>query len=234
MLLHVRQTGHGDRVAILLHGMMGSSESWWRVAPALADRGYRVLAIDLPGHGLSPRDPKLTIERAAAAVVESAHNAGALNPSLAIGHSYGGLVLAAALPALLPQQAVLVDAPTSSRGGWDRDEVRAEYQQDRELRTFAELRRTRPHYSEQDALVEAEAAAQFDPDTAAASASAGGGSWPAPAGTIVIRALPSDYVSEESATIMRNNGVIIRDVPGAAHGIWHSHFDEFMDLLPFP
>ena len=56
MELHVREWGHGDRVAVLLPGMMGSSDSWWRVAPTLADRGYHVLAIDLPGHGLSPKE----------------------------------------------------------------------------------------------------------------------------------------------------------------------------------
>jgi pimeloyl-ACP methyl ester carboxylesterase len=232
MELHVRESGDGDRVAILLHGMMGSSESWWRVAPALADRGYRVLAMDLPGHGHSPRDPCLTVERAAAAVTETARNRGGSTPALAIGHSYGGLVLAAALPALRPDRAVLVDAPTSSRGGWDRDEVRSEYQQDRLARTFEELRRTRPHYSEQDARVEAEAARLFDPDTAAASASASGGSWPPPPGTLVVRALPSDYVSDEAAEAMRKNGVVVRDIPGASHSVWYSHFDEFMTLLP--
>ncbi|WP_242087223.1 alpha/beta fold hydrolase [Microbacterium lacticum] len=57
--------GHGPRVAVLLHGLTGSSESWSRVAPLLAERGYRVLSLDLPGHGLSPRDAELTIRSAA-------------------------------------------------------------------------------------------------------------------------------------------------------------------------
>ena len=85
---------------------------------------------------------------------------------------------AAAIGELHPERTVLADAPTSSRGGWNRDTVRAEYEQDRRARTFEELRRTRPHYSEQDACAEARAAELFDPDTAAASASANGGSWP--------------------------------------------------------
>lgn len=231
MELHVREWGHGDRVAVLLHGMMGSSDSWWRVAPALADRGYRVLAIDLPGHGLSPRDVDLTVERAASAVVATAALWGGSAPTLAIGHSFGGLVLAAGIGELHPERTVLVDAPTSSRGGWDREEVRAEYEQDRRARTFEELRRTHPHYGEQDARVEARAAELFDPDTAAALASANGGSWPVPAGTIIIRAAPSDYVSDEAAELMRSKGVIIHDIPGAAHSIWYSHYDQFVALL---
>jgi pimeloyl-ACP methyl ester carboxylesterase len=232
MELHVREWGQGDRVAILLHGMMGSSDSWGRVTPSLVDRGYRVLAMDLPGHGRSPRDPGLTIESAATSVVTTAVAHGGSAPALAIGHSFGGLVLAAALPELRPEHAVLVDAPTSSRGGWDRDEVRAEYEQDRRTRTFDGLLRTHPHYNEQDARVEADAAQLFDPDTAAASASAFGGSWPLPAGAVVVRAVPSDYVSDEAAAVMRSNGVIVHDFPGALHSVWFSHFEEFLKLIP--
>lgn len=232
MELHVREWGHGDRVATLLHGMMGSTDSWWRVTPSLVDRGYRVLAMDLPGHGRSPRDPGLTVERAASAVVTTAVARGGSAPVLAIGHSFGGLVLAASLPDLRPEHAVLVDAPTSSRGGRDRDEVRAEYEQGRRARTVDGLLRTHPHYNEQDARIEADAARLFDPDTAAAYASAPGGSWPAPAGTIVIRALPSSYVSDEAAAVMRSNGMIVHDLPGALHSVWYSHFDDFLALIP--
>jgi hypothetical protein len=48
----------------------------------------------------------------------------------------------------------------------------------------------------------------------------------------VVRALPSDYVSDEAAEAMRKNGVVVRDIPGASHSVWYSHFDEFMTLLP--
>jgi pimeloyl-ACP methyl ester carboxylesterase len=114
--VHVREWGQGDRIAILLQGMMGSSDSWWRVTRSLVDRGYRVLAMDLPGHGHSPRDPGLTTEKAVTAVVTTDAARSGFAPALAIGHSFGGLVLAAALPDLRPEHAVIVDAPTSSRG----------------------------------------------------------------------------------------------------------------------
>ena len=35
----------------LLHGVMALAGTWWRIGPALAARGWRVAAVDLPGHG---------------------------------------------------------------------------------------------------------------------------------------------------------------------------------------
>lgn len=55
MQLHTREWGTGDRTALLVHGIMSDSRTWRRVGPALAERGYRVLAVDLRGHGRSPR-----------------------------------------------------------------------------------------------------------------------------------------------------------------------------------
>lgn len=71
MLLHALDSGHADRVAVLLHGMMGSAESWWRIAPLLERSGFRVIALDLPGHGLSPRDERCTVASAADDVIET-------------------------------------------------------------------------------------------------------------------------------------------------------------------
>ncbi len=233
----------GDRVAVLLHGMVGSAQSWWRVAPLLANRGYRVLALDLPGHGVSPRDPELTIERAADAVNQTVESLvrgpldGTVRPNaprvaLAIGHSFGGLVLAAAADRMQPGLAVYVDSPFSSRGGHDRAEVTAQYESDRRERTFARLRETRPHYSERDCEVEALAAERFDAATGAAIAAAGGGSWPPLAGSIVVSPDPSGYVTSADAKALEARGVVVRSIPGASHSVWYSHFDEFVAALP--
>jgi pimeloyl-ACP methyl ester carboxylesterase len=53
----VHRPREGDRrpLALLIHGVTSSSRTWWRVGPALAGRGFRVLAVDLRGHGASPR-----------------------------------------------------------------------------------------------------------------------------------------------------------------------------------
>ncbi len=47
-----RAAGDGDETLLLIHGMAGSSDTWRRVMPRLAER-YRVVAPDLPGHGRS-------------------------------------------------------------------------------------------------------------------------------------------------------------------------------------
>ncbi|WP_197021604.1 alpha/beta fold hydrolase [Cellulomonas sp. HZM] len=235
MRLHVAEHGPatGTRgAAVLLHGMMGSGASWWRLVPLLVARGYRVLALDLPGHGLSDRDPGLTVERAADAVVSTVTRLVDEPPSVAIGHSFGGLVLAAAAPALRPGLAVYVDAPSTTRGGRDRREVLALYEQDRARRTAARLRSTRPHYTARDCLVEGVAAERFDPATAAAVSSAPGGSWPPTAGSVVVRADPSDYVSDEQAAALEHRGVRVRSIPGAAHSVWFSHPRELVASLP--
>ena len=38
-----------DRPLVLIHGVTASSRIWWRVGPALAATGRRVVAVDLPG-----------------------------------------------------------------------------------------------------------------------------------------------------------------------------------------
>ena len=233
MQLHTENVGSGEKVALLLHGMMGSSGSWWRVAPQFVSRGYHVIALDLPGHGLSPRHPSLTIPDAAASVVETVSRLAGRPPTVAMGHSFGGAVLAASIAELAPERAIYVDAPTSSRGGWDRDAVRAEYESDRAARTVEGLRARRPLYSDRDCEVEALAAERFDPETAAGIASATGGVWTpssSPA-SLMVRVVPSDYVSDEDSRMLTARGVIVRDIPGAAHSIWYSDFERFMAAI---
>jgi pimeloyl-ACP methyl ester carboxylesterase len=232
VLLHVEEHGSGSAVVVLLHGMMGSSESWWRVAPELARAGYRVLAIDLPGHGCSPRDPALTIEGAADAIVRSVEQAGGGRPAVAIGHSFGGLTLAAAANGLRPGLAVYVDAPFVSRGGHDRIAVQAEYEHERRQRTEQSLALNRPEYGERDRLVEARAAERFDPATAAAVAAGHGGRWPPAPGSIVVRPEPSSSVTDDEAGALGRHGVTVRSIPDAAHSVWYSHFAEFVAALP--
>lgn len=246
VLLNVIEAGEGDRVAVLLHGMMGSAESWHRVVPLLVERGFRVLALDLPGHGLSPRDPELTIETAADAVVETlaqtallpgagsaAGDRATAPPAVAVGHSFGATVLAAAAPRLEPGLAVYVDAPLALQGGHDRASLISQYEHDRRARMSpAELRKLRPFYSVDDASVEARAAERFDPPTAASVSCGEDGHWTAAPGSIVVRAEPSAWVTDEDARRFEHGGVTVRSIPGAAHTVWYSHFEVFTAALP--
>jgi pimeloyl-ACP methyl ester carboxylesterase len=51
--LWVLDTGGTGEPVILLHANTGTSESWQKQVPALAQAGYRVIAIDRPGWGRS-------------------------------------------------------------------------------------------------------------------------------------------------------------------------------------
>jgi pimeloyl-ACP methyl ester carboxylesterase len=59
--IHLRTCGQG-RPLLLIHQNAYSSAMWERLMPELADRGYRTIAFDLPGYGLSdpfPQEPSL-------------------------------------------------------------------------------------------------------------------------------------------------------------------------------
>jgi pimeloyl-ACP methyl ester carboxylesterase len=51
--------GSGDRVVVLLPGLLFSRRMHTPLAETLADRGYRVLSLDLLGHGESDRPPEM-------------------------------------------------------------------------------------------------------------------------------------------------------------------------------
>jgi pimeloyl-ACP methyl ester carboxylesterase len=97
----------GRPLALLLHGITSSSRTWWLVGPALAERGFAVLAVDLCGHGSSPRaEHGLGTVDLAADVAETvaAHLGGpgrdgdaATSVDLLVGHSLGALVALALL-----------------------------------------------------------------------------------------------------------------------------------------
>jgi pimeloyl-ACP methyl ester carboxylesterase len=231
MLLHTLDTGDGEKTALLLHGLMGSAESWWRIAPVLAARGYRVLATDLPGHGLSPRDPRLTIEKAAASVVETVESLAPRGPIHAIGHSYGATVLAAARLDL--EVVVYVDSALAFTGGADRASLTAQYESDRRRREDpAWLRSSRPFYTAQDAEVEARAATLFDPATSASVSCSDDVALAPRRGEILVHAEPSSWVTDDDKRDFAERGALVRSIPNAAHTVWYSHFEEFTASVP--
>jgi pimeloyl-ACP methyl ester carboxylesterase len=141
--------GTPARTAVLVHGVTGWHRTWWRLGPALADRGWTVVAVDQRGHGRSPRiDGFVTIADLAAdlaAVVEG------LDPPVdaLIGHSLGAAV-AAELADLRPdlvRRLVLEDPPAVTRAddvAWQ-ERLAAEMQAARD-RPDAELARERAEH----------------------------------------------------------------------------------------
>lgn len=102
-----------DRPAlVLLHGLTYDRRQW---EPALAelaniDPDRRVVALDLPGHGGSPRRDSYHLEAVAAAIHNAVTEAG-LDAPVIVGHSAGGL-LATVYSVLYPASGVVnVDQP---------------------------------------------------------------------------------------------------------------------------
>ncbi|MEV0369547.1 alpha/beta hydrolase [Streptomyces sp. NPDC050636] len=104
MQLHTHEWGAGGRIAVLVHGMMSDHRTWRRVGPALAERGYRVIGVDLRGHGRSPRG-----EYGAELFADDLVDTLPTGAEVVIGHSLGGLALSLAAERLRPKRAVYSD-----------------------------------------------------------------------------------------------------------------------------
>jgi epoxide hydrolase 4 len=91
----VRALGHGDDLALLLHGWPEDGSSWRRVAPLLVDAGYRVVAPDLKGFGRSEApatgyDPQ-TLADEMSQLIRNLH----VRKAVVVGHDWGGAVAVA-------------------------------------------------------------------------------------------------------------------------------------------
>jgi pimeloyl-ACP methyl ester carboxylesterase len=85
---------------VLLHGLGGAARNWGEVVPLLVER-YRVVALDLPGHGSAPSPAGRSLSSFVEAV-SVAIEAERATPAFLVGHSFGGHV-AASVAATRPE-----------------------------------------------------------------------------------------------------------------------------------
>ena len=108
--LATRRWGDSGPRAVLVHGMTAWSNTWWRIGPALAERGWDVTAVDLRGHGDSPRaGATMQLDELGADLVETIGS----GVDLLVGHSVGALAGLSALnqEPKLAARAVLEEPP---------------------------------------------------------------------------------------------------------------------------
>jgi pimeloyl-ACP methyl ester carboxylesterase len=55
-----REYGAGPRVIVLTHGLLMDSRMYTKLAPALAERGNRIITVDMLGHGASAQPHEMT------------------------------------------------------------------------------------------------------------------------------------------------------------------------------
>lgn len=89
---HVQEMGSGP-LLLLLHGTGAATHSWRGLVPLLTPH-FRLLAIDLPGHGFTQKPPQklYTLPGMAAGVCELLRGLGE-TPEMVAGHSAGAAVM---------------------------------------------------------------------------------------------------------------------------------------------
>jgi len=110
--------GAAAPVAVLVHGITGWWRTWWRIGPALAERGWRVIAVDLRGHGTSPPIDGLATAESLATDIGATLDALGVGPVDAlIGHSLGAAVAMELLHRNpdVARRVVLEDPPGQTR-----------------------------------------------------------------------------------------------------------------------
>jgi len=106
---HAAESGDGPLV-LLLHGFPEFWWTWRSQLPALADAGFRAVAVDLRGYGGSDKPPRgydlITAASDAAGLIRSLGEANAV----VVGHDWGGMIawtMAAYFPKVVRRLAVV-------------------------------------------------------------------------------------------------------------------------------
>ncbi|HWL01815.1 MAG TPA: alpha/beta hydrolase [Microbacteriaceae bacterium] len=232
MQLAVHVTGEGSRTAVLVHGIMSDSQSWDGVAQDLEARGFRVIAVDLAGHGDSPRAHRYSIEAWAQDVLETIEPLLDGAPDLVMGHSLGGLVASIVAERIAPRAVIYVDPafdfPKGIRGALFKLSFALMPPLGRR-----DLRRLNPKWSAKD--IETEFSAQrrwhrrtmlglvdsklFVPPTRSEVPS------------LVVLAERSLLVTRDAAFRMLRAGMRVVKVEGAGHSVWRDQPERFTAIV---
>lgn len=105
----------GDPGLIFVHGGAAHAHWWSFLVPHLADH-YRVVAMDLSGHGDSDRRDPYSLDNWAAEVIAVAHASQMAPRPVVVGHSMGGFVSIAAAALYEDDVAgvVILDSPVTA------------------------------------------------------------------------------------------------------------------------
>ncbi len=239
-------TGATAPVAALVHGIAGWWRTWWRVGPALAQRGYRVIAVDLRGHGHSPPiDGLATAETLAADIGETLDELGVPPVDLLVAHSLGAAVCMELVHGRpdIAKRVVLEDPPGQTRA----DDLEFQARLEREVLAArsdpqGEMRRElaeNPAWMEEDARQNVEGRARCDLDGILASLRANTGVRAADLAR-AIRA-PALYLlaDQERSVLGSLRGPFIGSLPPSAsavefdsgHTVHRDRFEAYMAAL---
>lgn len=117
MLLNYRIYGEGEPV-VILHGLFGTLENWNTQSRILSEK-YRVVAVDLRNHGMSPHSDDFDYDVMVDDLCQLYDHLGLVSASC-IGHSMGGktaMNLALSHPEMVKRLMVVDIAPRAYRPG---------------------------------------------------------------------------------------------------------------------
>lgn len=228
MRLRTHEWGSGEQVALLVHGMMSDHRIWHRTGPELADRGYRVVAVDLRGHGGSGRGGAYTPEAFADDLAETLPS----GADIAIGHSLGGLALCLAAARLRPVRAVYCD-PAWSIADPSRPVGPGIFRRYARL-PREQIRFFNPRWGDEDLDIELATLRLWDPAAADFLAEVAPGTY-LPARPVVpsLVQLPGEsYLTGPiEAELLAERGFEVRTVKGSGHCVIRDDFDGFISGL---
>lgn len=228
----MHESGPGPRTAVLIHGMMSDHRAWHRVAVELEERGFRVFAVDLAGHGSSPRARRYSPRSWAADVVETLEPLLAAPPDLVMGHSLGGLVASIVVDRLAPRAAIYVDPafgfPRGARGVLFKLAFAIAPRPGRSA-----LVRMYPRWSVADIEIELATLRDWDKRTIFGFVDSRPLVPPLRlvAPSLVVLAERSLLVTEAIAARLRAQGMTVEVVPGSGHTVFRDDHARFMALV---
>jgi pimeloyl-ACP methyl ester carboxylesterase len=85
-------SGKGEPALVFIHGWCGSRAVWYRQVPYFAKK-YKVIVLDLAGHGASGRQRKAYTQEAYGEDVAAVVNAEKVDKAILIGHSMSGTII---------------------------------------------------------------------------------------------------------------------------------------------
>lgn len=232
MRLAVHETGSGPKTAILIHGIMSDSRAWHRVGHELEAHDFRVLAVDLAGHGRSPRARRYSPAAWADDVVETLGPFLGGPPDVVMGHSLGGLVASMVADRLAPRAAIYIDpafAFPSGVRGWAFKAFFAIAPRPRR----SALVRMNPKWKPVDVEIELATLRDWDKRTILGFTDTAALVPPARlvAPSLVVLAEKSLLITERVATQLRRQGMTVATVAGTGHTVFRDDHSGFMETI---
>ena len=89
--LHIADSGKGEKCVVLLHGYLESMYVWEDFLPLLTPH-FRVITVDIPGHGISEVKGEVHTMEMVADVLHEMLNSLGIEKVTMVGHSMGGYV----------------------------------------------------------------------------------------------------------------------------------------------